>query len=66
VRTEGSGVTKFDTATLLPNGQFLVAGGSNRSGTYYASAEPYNPATGQWTLTGTMTIPRLGQTATLL
>ncbi|MGO9464847.1 MAG: kelch repeat-containing protein, partial [Isosphaeraceae bacterium] len=35
------------TATLLPNGQVLVAGGDNGSG-YLSSAELYNPATGQW------------------
>ncbi len=60
------------TATLLPNGEVLVAGGWNTpSGAfclfnYLSSAELYNPATGKWTLTGTMSAPRAGQTATLL
>jgi hypothetical protein len=42
------------SATLLQNGQVLAAGGSNGSG-YVASAELYNPATGKWTATGSMT-----------
>ena len=48
------------TATLLSNGEVLVAGGDNPSlgGGYLASAELYNPATGSWTLTGSMTTPR--------
>jgi hypothetical protein len=33
------------TATLLQNGQVLVAGGANSNGNL-ASAELYNPATG--------------------
>jgi N-acetylneuraminic acid mutarotase len=53
------------TATLLPNGQVLVAGGLDRS-TTLASAELYNPATGKWSATGSMTVARAGQTATLL
>lgn len=48
------------TATLLTDGQVLVAGGAN------SSAELYNPATGTWTLTGSMHTGRAGQTATLL
>ena len=52
------------TATLLPNGQVLVAGGLNSSA--LASAELYDPATGIWTVTGCMATARIGQTATLL
>ena len=53
------------TATLLPNGQVLIAGGENTLG-FLASAELYNPSTGQWTDTGSMTTPRINQRATLL
>ena len=52
------------TATLLPNGKVLVAGG--KRDTYMASAELYDPATGTWSKTGFMAIPRSGNTATLL
>jgi hypothetical protein len=53
------------TATLLPNGKVLVAGGYNPSG-YLSSAELYDPATGKWTATGTLTTGREDPTATLL
>jgi len=46
------------TATLLANGEVLVAGGSNGSAANLASAELYNPATGKWTFTGSMQIGR--------
>ena len=57
------------TATLLANGQALVAGGANNTSvnpTYLASAELYDPAKGKWTLTGSMTVPRTGHSAVLL
>jgi WD40 repeat protein len=56
------------TATLLPNGQVLVAGGAELANqtVILSSAELYNPATGTWTATGSMTTPRSGHTATLL
>jgi photosystem II stability/assembly factor-like uncharacterized protein len=41
----------------------LVAGGYNRGG-LLASTEIYNPATGAWTATGSMTFPRANHTAT--
>jgi len=45
----GSLVTARDahTATLLPNGKVLVAGGRGTTGVL-ASAELYDPATGAW------------------
>ena len=50
------------TATLLPNGQVLVAGG----GMYSSTSELYDPATGTWTQTGNLNVGRGGHTATLL
>jgi hypothetical protein len=54
------------TATLLPDGQVLVAGGEGANGSILSSAELYNPATGKWTFTGSMATPRMDHTATLL
>jgi len=54
------------TATLLPNGQVLVTGGSNNTDGYLDSAELYDPTKGKWTLTGSMTVPREGHDAVLL
>jgi hypothetical protein len=54
------------TATLLSNGQVLVAGGYYSNGTPLSSAELYNPATGAWTVTGSLNVARYGATATLL
>jgi uncharacterized protein (TIGR03437 family) len=55
------------TATLLPSGKVLIAGGRfQNGGPGQASAELYDPATGTFNVTGSMTIPRGFQTATLL
>ena len=54
------------TATLLANGEVLVAGGSDYEISCDATAELYNPSTGEWTLTGSMTQPRCLHSATLL
>jgi PKD repeat protein len=53
------------TATLLPSGKVLVAGGFGSTGTL-ASAELYDPAAGTWSSTGSMTDRRWLQTATRL
>jgi hypothetical protein len=53
------------TATLLPSGKVLVAGGFNSSG-YLSSAELYDPATGSWSNTGSLGTARRQHTATLL
>ena len=45
------------TATLLPNGKVLVAGGYDSSGAL-ASAELYDPATGTWSATGSLSTAR--------
>jgi N-acetylneuraminic acid mutarotase len=56
------------TATLLPNGKVLVAGGAGGAVglTDFDSAELYDPATGTWTLTGSLHQARRAHTATLL
>jgi hypothetical protein len=60
------------TATLLKDGRVLVTGGAVLSGAGgvesdpRASAEIYDPATGEWTAAGGMGFPRAFHTATLL
>jgi hypothetical protein len=56
-------------ATLLANGQVLIAGGASGSAfnaPALASAELYDPTTGTFSLTGSMTMPRQKHNAVLL
>lgn len=55
----------YCTATLLPNGMLLVAGGTGGGSSALRDAELYNPATGTWTVTGSLHNPRYQHTATL-
>ena len=64
--TQNLGTARWShTATLLPNGQVLVAGGIGISA-YLSSAELYDPATGTWTATNSLATARAYHTATLL
>lgn len=54
------------TATLLPDGKVLIAGGMRRNQDFYRSAELYDPATHSFHAAGDMSIARVGHTATLL
>lgn len=52
--------------TLLPDGTVLAVGGENGSGSYYSSAEIYDPTNETWTKTGSLNIARFNFTTTLL
>ena len=57
------------TATLLQNGQVLVAGGDYYDGVnagFLTECELYDPGLGTWSVTGSMATPRDGQRAVLL
>jgi WD40 repeat protein len=54
------------SATLLPNGKVLIAGGMRRNQEFYRSAELYDPTTGKFRATGEMSLARVGHVAILL
>jgi hypothetical protein len=57
------------SVTLLANGEVLLAGGDEplySTTAFTAAAELYNPSTGQWSRTGSMTSARRFQAAVLL
>ncbi|MFA5097085.1 MAG: kelch repeat-containing protein, partial [Candidatus Margulisiibacteriota bacterium] len=57
----------YHTATLLPNGKVLVAGGIGAGSSYdLTSCELYNPSSGSWSPTGNLNTRRSNHTATLL
>ena len=56
-------------ATLLPSGKVLVTGGEppfTATASFLASAELYDPVTGTWKSTGSLSVGRSWHTATLL
>lgn len=67
--SSSSSLRIFHSASLLPNGKVLLAGGvviSSSSATTLNTAEIYDPSTDSFASTGQMTYARQGHTMTLL
>ncbi|RKH52903.1 kelch-like protein [Corallococcus sp. AB050B] len=63
----GGGPRWGHTATLLPDGRVLIAGGSAQKWSFFLdSTELYDPATNTWTYGPRMNVSRLYHSATLL
>src|ERR1700722_13416430 len=54
------------SATLLPDGTVLIAGGMRRNQDFYRSAEIFDPLKNQFHRVGDMSIARVGHAAILL
>jgi galactose oxidase-like protein/Kelch motif protein len=54
------------SATLLPDGTVLIAGGMRRNQDFYRSAEVFDPANNQFHRVGDMSLARVGPVAVLL
>ncbi len=50
------------TATLLPNGKILVAGGTDSAVGALDSVEPYDPVANTWTYAASMSTGRINHT----
>ena len=57
---------QYHTATPLPGGQVLVAGGQDIYGNPLSDSEIYDPSTGVWTEAASLATGRFDHTATLL
>ncbi len=67
--TQMLGERALHTATLLPNGKVLVAGGvilTAQTQVALSTAELFDPSTGSWAATGSLSSARFNHTATLL
>jgi hypothetical protein len=57
---------RYHSATLLPSGQVLVAGGYDGSTGILTPSEVYDPGSGTWCRSAWMGVERYSHTATLL